>query len=623
MVSQDSRPPYCLAKGPTPPIMLLLTAMSSGNRPGIRTKTMTEHRPYPRRRSRVRAILCSIAVAALSLCTLAGCGLIGQSYINIEWYSDYFEKYYVRWFDDFQKQHADQHVRIQFRAMPSSAKEKVYTMLISHTLSDIIGVGSETAPLLFRQDALEPVAKADLDTSDFMPISIKLASRADGTLVSYPTGSGLRPFLYYTRKSLDEGKTNEDLAPETFDEYIPWASKMLRWDVNGKEVFGPLSESEAANARMTRRPIVMIRGYVRSSIPFIVAYIDPLPDADGKSDNSIDDFVGGPPSNRPFRFTHPDFIKGLREYQRWFKPRVTAIADSDANGEVAWQHDVYGAFEGANWVYGEVLGLNYVATRFPHAPGKISRLYTEAGSVGVSRESKHKAIAIEFAKFLASSEAQIDAYYGHGYLPCRFSAWKRLLDDAEVDKSIREKFLTEYGDGHGDFLGVPEVKRRYRDAMDVSLFVPLPLDQTIVKATSGTTLVPQEEEEAPQTTPEGQPKRVVDTRELEAKLKPVAENLAAKISAFSGQTVSVIVRGTPPEMVGSRSFVMKSPIPVYMPLLKDSGVWVPQEVVWLRLQTEVISRMLEFLERENDPMTPEQAAAWAQKEAEDIVAGRK
>jgi len=584
---------------------------------------MTENTQRPRGRSRVPIIVCSLAFTAFILCALAGCGLIGQSYINIEWYSDYFEKYYVRWFDDFEKAHADQHVRIKFRAMPSSAKEKVYTMLISHTLSDVISVGSETAPLLYRQHALEPVAKSDLDTSDLMAIPLMLAKESDGTLVGYPTGSGLRPFLYYTRKSLDEGKTSEDQAPETFDEYIPWASKMLRWNIGGKEVFGPISDSDLPNARMTRRPIVMIRGYVRSSIPFILSYIDPLPDADGSSDGSIDDFIGGPPTNRPFRFTHPDFIKGLREYQRWFKPGATSIADSNANGEVAWQQDIYGAFEGANWVYGEVLGLNYVATRFPHAPGKISRLYTEGGAVGVSRESKHKKIAIEFAKFLASTDAQIDAYYGHGYLPCRLSAWKRLLDDAEVDKSIRDKFLTGYGDGHGDFLGVPEVKRRYRDAMDVSLFVPLSLDQTIVKATSGTAIVPQEEEPAPAATPEGQPKPVLDTRELEAKLKPVVENLAAKIAAFSGQTVTVIVRGTPPDMVASRSFVMKSPIPVYMPLLKDSGAWFPQEVVWIRLQTEVISRMLEFLERENAPMTPEQAAAWAQKEAEDIVAGRK
>ena len=62
---------------------------------------------------------------------------------------------------------------------------------------------------------------------------------------------------------------------------------------------------------------------------------------------------------------------------------------------------------------------------------------------------------------------------------------------------------------------------------------------------------------------------------------------------------------------------------VYEPLLADCGVWVPLDQTWLRLEGEVITRMLEKVTRASDPDTPEAAAKWAQAEAEDIAAGRK
>ncbi len=370
---------------------------------------------------RMRLALGSLAALALVMLTLVGCGVVGEKYIYVEWYTNYFEKYYVRWFNDFEREHADENVRIKFRAMPTGAQQVVYTMLLSHTLSDVIVSGLSTAHLLYNQDALEPVKPGDLDTDDFMPISLKLASKSDGTLVGYPTGAGLRPFMYFSRKSLDEGDTDETQVPETFDEYRAWTAKMFRWNDHGRTVFGPCPDSNDPDIAMERRPMVMIRGYIRSAVPFMLAYVDPVPDADGASDGSIDDFVGGPPSNRPLRFDTPEFVRGLTEYQKWFLPKRTAVADSDGTAMQGFERDVYAGMEGANWIYGEVFNLNFQVTPFPHASGRQPRLYTDSGAQGVARQSKHKKLAVEFAKFLASADAQVDSYYGHGYLPCRFS----------------------------------------------------------------------------------------------------------------------------------------------------------------------------------------------------------
>ena len=63
-------------------------------------------------------------------------------------------------------------------------------------------------------------------------------------------------------------------------------------------------------------------------------------------------------------------------------------------------------------------------------------------------------------------------------------------------------------------------------------------------------------------------------------------------------------------------------MPVYAALL-DSGFYMPVDKRWDRLAGEVITRVCQFVTRVDDPMTPEDAAEWAQKEAEDILAGRK
>ena len=190
--------------------------------------------PVPRRAYPAIAV----ALAGLVLAALAGCGIIGERYVYLEWYTSYFEKYYVRWFDDFEKAHADEHVRISFKAMPSNAQQMVYTMLISHSLSDVITVGLSTAPLLMDNNALEPVAPGDVDRSDFMPLSLKMASLPDGTLVGYPGGSEIRPFMYFNRDAFKEAGTSEADVPETFDEYNRWAAKLFKWEINGKPVLG-------------------------------------------------------------------------------------------------------------------------------------------------------------------------------------------------------------------------------------------------------------------------------------------------------------------------------------------------------------------------------------------------
>ncbi len=153
-----------------------------------------------------------------------------------------------------------------------------------------------------------------------------------------------------------------------------------------------------------------------------------------------------------------------------------------------------------------------------------------------------------------------------------------------------------------------------------------PADQTIAESTAGNAEIAAAAAEEPAAAaPEGgEPKRVeVDIESYRARYAPVTEELAQKVASYSGQNVRVVVRGTPPDMVPARSFVLPSPIPTYMPYLKGAGVWIPYDLTWQRLQSEVFARMLEFVAREKNPMTPEEAAKWAQDEAQAIIDGRK
>ncbi len=575
---------------------------------------------------RARVTLVVVASLAVGLAVLAGCGAIGEKYVTIEWSANYFEKYYTRWMDDFAKDHADENVRVAFRSAPSNGVQKVYTMLISHTLSDVVGV-SVAASLLLSQPVLEPVMDDQIDRDDFVPLSLRLCSRADGTLVAWPTGADMRGFVYYNMDYIKQAGLVGAPVPEDFAGYREWASKTFEWQVGDATVVGMPPAAELDNARMLRRPIGMTRGFVWSCFSFVLAYMDPLPDADAKSDGSLDDYLGGPPSNRPFRFDTPEFAHGLAEYRDFFLPKKTAIADGDTSRMNGFTRGIYSGMEGGNWIYGEIPTIDLYVTKFPHAEGRPMRTWGGAGGNGVSVESRHKALAIEWARYISAADRQVDAYYGHGYLPARLSAWKRLSDDAGVDKEIRARFLTGYTGDNPDYVGVPLVKRQYHDRMDVTLFVPLSADRTILTVAPDASVL--RAAEAPVAPSQGaaeeqpQPAAVENVDEFAAKYEGVARKVQQEVAALSAQEVTVIVQGTPPEMIPSRSFVTESPVPIYAPVLAGSCVYIPPSLLWDRIGGEVITRALQFVSREDNPMSPEDAAKWAQAEAQDIAQGRK
>lgn len=555
------------------------------------------------------ALLCVIAATAAFLLVAAGCGRIGQRYTYIEWYTYYFEKYYPPWFEDFQKAHADKHVRIRFRSMPISASETVYTMLISDTLSDCIVIGSGTDSLLLENKALEPIDLTPEQRADIHPVALMSVTDGDGVLRGLPSGLGMRPFIYFNRQCLDEAGVSADDAPVTFDEYHKWAAHLLKWDVDGKEVFGLPAEEDLPRARMLRRPIAVIRGYDRSAFPILISRMDPLPDENGTSDHSIDDYFGGPPSGRPFRFDTPEFIEGLREYARFFLPEKTAVADGVSERMPGFLGGIYAGMEGANWIYGEVFTVDIVPSRLPSAPGRPGRVFMNSGGTGVSQRSKHKELAIEFARFITRAEAQLDGYYGHGYLPSSFRAWKMIADNDATDERIRREILDSPEVRSHDFVATPQVKRRSHREIDVFLYTAHHEDAALLTADCAPGR-PEEVNIAAATDPQAD-----EHRELSA-------GIARQVAALTGQAVRVVMQGTPSEMIPARSYVLESPIPIYMEYL-DRGFYVPVSRVWDRLRSEVIVRACQFVTRPDDPETPEEAARWAQKEAEDILRGRK
>lgn len=561
--------------------------------------------------ARRKAVLGVILSTAMVLLGLAGCGVIGEKYVYVEWYTRYFETYYQRWFDEFEREHADENVRIKYRSMAMSTAEKVYTMLISNTLSDCISIDSGTAVLLLENDCLEAVPEEMIERGDFPGVALSLATTKDGKLVAFPGGVGMRPFLYFNREVLKEAATSVEEVPETFGEFRKWAPKLFKWEANGEAFLGPLDEEKYPKAKMVRRPLAMIRGFVWSAIPILISYVDPLPDADGKTDNSLDDYLGGPPSGRPFRFDTPEFIKGLEIYRDFYLPTRTAVVDGGTSRVRAFQEGIYAGVEAANWIYGEVFTIDMQVARMPHAPGRPARLYTNSSSVGVSRNSKHKRLAFEFAKFVTSTEAQVDAYYGHGYTPARFSSWERLIADGEVDEEIRARFLKGGANSGGGYVGVPRIKRRNHEQVELYLHVLHEKDVSIsTTSCCGATADGAEVEVV-----EAIPSLAGGHRELAARL-------AREVAGYTGLDVTVIVQGTPEDMIRSRSYVTSNPAEVYAGLL-ESGFYCPVDKTWDRLLSEVVRRVCQFVTRTEEPLTPAEGAAWAQQEAEDILAGRK
>jgi len=563
-------------------------------------------------------VLASTAVLSAVLVVLVGCGAVGRQTVVIEWSADYFEKYYPRWFEDFEKAHPG--VRIKFRAMPSNAAQSIYTMLISDTLSDIVVVGPGSASLLLENDALEPIPDGYLDKEDFMPISLSTPTYDDGTLVAIPSGTGIRPFIYFNTAALGEGKTSTAEIPGDFEPYRAWAAKLFKWNLDGKTVFGPISDDDVERAGLKRRPLGITRNHAFSAYAFFLAYMDPIPDSKGRIGRSLENFLGMPPAH-PFRFNDPQFIQGLAEWQKFFVPKPTAIADGDSERINGLQSERYAGVEAGNWIFGEVTSIDMQVSVLPHAPERKPVLSMQVGANGVSRHSKHKDLAMAFARYMADTDQQVDAYYGHGYLSSRFSAWKRLQADADEDVRLREEFLGPFSEGRERYVGQPQIVRTSHDSMELRLFIALSRDSAVARAASW-----EEQPEAPApSSDESAVEPGAATEDLGAlarELGPVAKKLADAVASRTGQRVAVVVQGTPPVMLPLRSRVGASPIPVYLPLL-ECGVYLPDRKIWYRLQDEVIARAMQFVSREDAPMSPEEAGKWAQQEAEDIVAGRK
>jgi hypothetical protein len=572
---------------------------------------------------RTRICLAAIFAVAAVLLGLTGCGKLGENYTYIEWSTSYFEKYYVRWFDDFEKLHADQHARIKFRAMPSNAAQGIYTMMISHTLSDVVTSGTGISALLFENNAFEPVPAGLIDESDFMPVAMCIPRYPDGTLAGVPGGVGIRPFIYFDSADLKEAGASVSEIPQEYDAYREWAQKLFKREVDGKITVGPLPPDQAERAKIIRRPLGMTRGHLPSFYPFMLAYLDPMPDANGVSDNSLDDYVGGPGvhGTRPFKFDSPEFIKGLDEWRKFFVPAKTAIADGGTERLFGLQSDLYAGCEAGNWIFGEVYTTDMLVSPLPHAPGRPQHLYCEAGAEGVSRDSKNKALAFEWVKYITATEQQVDAYYGHGYTPGRLSTYKWLADDDKEDQEIRRRFLGPYSDGNADFICQPSVARTSHDTMDVFLFVALPSNAPIVKARSWEEQVATgaAAEEAPEP---GAPPAATDIDALAARHAKEAKELADKIAAMTKERVTVIVQGTPPELVAFRNNIRRSPIPTYLPLLAQA-VYQPDTSILDRIASEVLARAIQDATSADSPRTAEEVAKWCQKEAEDIAAGRK
>ncbi len=559
-----------------------------------------------------RSPLAAVAAACVVLLSLAGCGVIGSKYTYIEWYAHYFEPYYTRWFSEFEAEHADQNVRIRFRSIANNAGEITYTMMISQTMCDVISVSSGTDVLLLENPVLEPLDETYLDSDDLPPQSVNMARQFDGEIVGFPHTINMRPFIYYNKAILEEAGTTAGEAPETFDEYRQWAAKLFKWKVDGREILGPLTGEAAAEARIIRRPFAMMRGFIWAATPILISRMDPLPDENGVSDRSLDDYLGGPPSGRPFRFDSPEFIEGMHEYQKFYLPRKSAVADGDVTRVPAFKSGVYAGCEGSNWIYEEASTVQMAATRMPHPPGREAMVWFYSSSIGVSKDSKNKQLALEFAKFITTADTQADAYYGHGYLPVRYSAWDRLEADAAADTHLRETLLAAPEFGRDPYVGQPRIKRRNHDEMDIYLWVPRPRDGTLLEA-----ICRIDADGTP-----GEVEVVGQGDFVAAGVADRAEGLARDACLASGQNVRVIVQGKPEEMIPYRSWTNESPLAVYRSLL-DKGFYIPVNRLWYRLTNEVIRRACQFVTRVDDPMTPEEAAAWAQTEAEDIMSGRK
>jgi hypothetical protein len=280
------------------------------------------------------------------------------------------------------------------------------------------------------------------------------------------------------------------------------------------------------------------------------------------------------------------------------------------------QNDTYAGCEAGNWIFGEVYTINMLVSPLPHPTGRPQHLYCGPGAEGVSRESKNKKLAFEFAKYINDTNQQIDGYYGHGYTVGRLSSWKRLDEDDKEDQEIRRLFLEPFTEGHGSYICQPQINRTSHDGMDVVVFVALGENVAIVKAHSWQAKEAEEEAQPESGT------AAVDVEAIAKNYAATAKELADKVAKMSGERVTVIVQGTPKELAALRSNIRKSPIPAYLPLL-EGGVFQPNMKIWDRIMGEVVAFAIQKVSKADGPESPEAVAKWCQEEAQDIVDGRK
>jgi ABC-type glycerol-3-phosphate transport system substrate-binding protein len=341
--------------------------------------------------------------------------------IQLEWAVDTWEVYYPGWIRQYEKDHPD--VKINIRVMGSNGTQKVYTMLVAGELSDVVSVSQRN--LFAENDAVEPVPEERFDLKDTLRVCLAMARGPRGELNYVPTSLNLKPMIYMDKADLDEAGLRVEDFPDDFDGWLRTMKKLEKRDASGNVI---------------RRPFQMKGTYFAYGFPWILSLVKPLE----SGGNSINDFLGDGRA-RPLRINTPEFIEGLRQWQRVFVGK-DQVADGKQERIPGMEEDRYAGAAGGNWMEGELQmhapQIQWVIIPPPRAPN--GRRWVQAGGGGwaVARCSRQKDAAWDFVRFLASTPCQAEAYLSHGYLPARLSAWDVAI--AEQEKRGLEPTLRYY-----------------------------------------------------------------------------------------------------------------------------------------------------------------------------------
>lgn len=269
---------------------------------------------------------------------------------------------------------------------------KVTTALATDTPPDVLEIGNTDVPLFAAAGGLMDISghQDELQGSGHWITGLSGPATVDGKLFAMPFYGGSRAIIYNTRMWKDAGIT---APPKTFPEFQADLAKV------GAKYKAPGFS-----------PIYLTGTNWYAATTFIA-------DAAGTGSDTFAKQSGGTWHDQ---LTKPAAIKGLQDFKD-FQNTYSTPASRTAEMNSPDPNSILGTGKTSS-IFGNGSALSTVAANYPDLkdslsafpipsianPGEIAPSYVGGSDIAISAKSPHKDLAVQFLKFIASPDIQLD-----------------------------------------------------------------------------------------------------------------------------------------------------------------------------------------------------------------------